>query len=124
MSSDTIRMGLWPSTHLTHVVVQDPRSETILRATLSSRPASVHAVTTLFEAIALWEGFRVSGVLVADASSTSRCPMTLYRDTFATFGDRTHLYELAWAEPGHGRRAAERTASFRALERLLRAVAR
>lgn len=124
MGVATIRMGLWPSSHVTHVVAQGRGSETILRATLSSRPSNARAVPTFFEALALWEGWPVSGVLVADASSTSRCPMTLYRDTFATFDDRAHLYELAWVQPAPRHRGAERTGNFRSLERLLRAVAR
>jgi hypothetical protein len=119
-------MGLWPSPHGTRVVALGPESETILRATLSSRPSSIRAVTTFFEALALWEGRAVRAVLVADASSTSQCPTTLYRDTFATFGDRSQRYELAWVSPPRARhRDVETMGSFLALERiLLRTVAR
>lgn len=126
MRSEAIRMGLWPSAHGTRVVALDPESKTILRATLSARPSSLRAVTSFFEALALWEGWAVRAVLVVDASSTSRCPTTLYRDTFATFGDRSQLYELAWVSPPRARHRDLATAvSFAALERiLLRSVMR
>lgn len=126
MRSEVIKMGLWPSSHGTRVVALGPESETILRATLSSRPSNIRAVTTFFEALALWEGWAVRAVLVAAAPSTSQCPTTLYRDTFATFGDRSQLYELAWVSPPRARRHdLETTGSYAALERLLiRTVAR
>jgi hypothetical protein len=53
-------------------------------------------MTTLFEAIALWEGRPVRAVLVADESSTKLCPTTLYRDSFAIYGERTAIYEFEW----------------------------
>jgi hypothetical protein len=87
---------------------------------LSSQPSHIRAVTTFLEALALWQGWAVRAVLVAGASSTSRCPTTLYRDTFATFGDRSQLYELAWVSaPRARRRDQEATGSFADLERVI-----
>lgn len=124
MRPEAIRMGLWPSASGTRLLAMDAESKTILRGRLSSRPSDASAVTTLLQALAIWEGRLVSAVLVADASSTS-CPTTLYRDTFAIFGDCSELYELAWVTPPHARvRDVETTASFAALERLLRTVMR
>lgn len=126
MESEVISLGIWPTARSTRVVAVDRRSQTILRATLSLCPSSSRAVTMLLEALALWEGLPVRAALVADGSSTSACPTTLYRDTFAVFGDRSALYELAWVSRGTGRRRDVVTAgSFAALERLvLRTVVR
>ena len=119
---ESIWLGLWPNERTTRVLAMRGASETILKATLPLQPSSVRAVTTLFEALALWEGRPVRAVLVADESSTSSCPTTLYRDTFAIFGERTALYEFEWVShvPGRRRRdALGGMGSFSELERLL-----
>jgi hypothetical protein len=121
MESESIWLGLWPNARTTRVLVMRGASETILKATLPLRPSSIHALTTLFEAIALWEGRRVRAVLVADESSTKSCPTTLYRDTFAIFGERTALYDFEWVTEVPARRgdALDGMGSFVDLERLL-----
>lgn len=119
---ESIWLGLWPNTRATRVLAMRGASETILKAELPARPSSVRAVTTLFEAVALWEGRPVRAVLVADESSTSSCSTTLYRDTFAIFGERTALYEFEWVSrvPGRRRRdALGGMGDFSELERLL-----
>ena len=121
---ESIWVGLWPNTRVTQVVAMRGASETILKARLSLRPSSIRAVTTLFEAIALWEGRPVRAVLVADESSPSSCPTTLYRDTFAILGERTALYDFEWASHVPDRRRRRRDAlggmgNFAGLERLL-----
>ena len=117
-----IRLGLWPGPQSTHVVATGGASETILKATLPLRPANVRAVTTLFEALALWAGRPVRAVLVADEWSTRSCPTTLYHETFALFGDQAGLYELEWVSAARARRRREArgAGSFEALERVLR----
>jgi hypothetical protein len=121
MESESIWLGLWPNARTTRVLVMRGASETILKATLPLRPSSIRAVTALFEAIALWEGRRVRAVLVADESSTRSCPTTLYRDTFAIFGERTALYDFEWVSqvPARRRDAIGGMGSFVDLERLL-----
>ena len=119
---ESIWLGLWPNERTTRVLAMRGASETILKATLPLQPSSVRAVTTLFEALALWEGRPVRAVLVADESSTRSCPTTLYRDTFAIFGERTALYEFEWVShvPGRRRRdALSGMGNFSELERLL-----
>ncbi len=101
---DSIWLGMWPNARSTRVLAMRGASETLLKAQLPLRPSSVRAVTSLLEAIALWEGKPVRAVLVADESSTSSSRTTLYRDTFEIFGERTALYELQWAAPELGRR--------------------
>jgi hypothetical protein len=122
MESERIWLGLWPNARTTRVVAMRGASETILKATLPLRPSNIRAATALLEAIALWEGRPVRAVLVADESSTSSCSTTLYRDTFAIFGERTGLYELEWVSRAPARRhrdALGGMGSFGALERLL-----
>jgi hypothetical protein len=101
-------------------------SDTILKAHLSLRPSSARAVTALLEALALWEGTKVRAALVADESSTTSSPTTLYHDTFAIYGDETSLYDLEWVSrvPARRRRrdALSGMGSFRDLERLLSAT--
>jgi hypothetical protein len=103
-------------------------NEPILKAHLSLEPSSPRAVTALFEAIALWEGAPVRAALAVDASSTSACQTTLYRDLFAVFGDTTPLYSLEWVSYEARRRRRDGLTGmgeFGDLERfLMRAVAR
>ena len=125
---ESISVGLWPNARTTQVVAMRGASTTILKANLSLRLWSPLAVTTLLEAMALWEGRPVRAVLVADESSTSSCPTTLYRDTFALFGARTGLYEFEWVSrvpARRGKSALGGMGSFGKLERLvLRMAAR
>jgi hypothetical protein len=124
---DSIWLGLSPSTRSTRILAMHGPSETILKAHLSLRPSSSRAVTTLFEAIALWQGAPVRAALVVDDSSTSSCPTTLYRDLFPVFGEETPLYSLEWVPRAPRRRRDGLTGmgDFGDLERLLsRSVAR
>jgi hypothetical protein len=126
---ESIWLGLCPSAHATRILAMRGPSETILKAHLSLRPSSPRAVIALLEAMALWEGVPVRAALVVDDSSTPSTSTSLYRDTFAVFGDETPLYRLEWVP----RSAADRRrrdvlrgmGEFGDLERLLvRAVAR
>jgi hypothetical protein len=119
---DSIWLGLWPNARTTRVLAMRGASETILKASLPLRPSSGRAVTSLLEALALWEGRPVRAVLVADSSSTSSSTTTLYRDTFEIFGERTALYQFEWVPhvPGRRRRdALGGMGNFSELERLL-----
>lgn len=119
---ESIWVGLWPSARATKVLAMRGPSETILKAHLSLRPSSARAITTLFEAIALWEGAKVRAALVADGASTSSSPTSLYRDAFAIFGEETPLYGLEWiprAPVRHRRNGLDGMGSFAELERLL-----
>jgi hypothetical protein len=126
---DSIWLGLYPSPRTTRVLAMRGPCETILKAHLSLRPSSPRAVTALLEAIALWEGLPVRAALVVDDTSTASPSTSLYRDTFALFGDETPLYSLQWVPRSAGeRRRRDRLSGmgeFGDLERLLsRAVAR
>ena len=120
-------VGLSPGTQSTRVLAMRGPTQTLLKAHLSLRPGSARAVPALLEAVALWEGVPVRAALVVD-DSCSRGSTSLYRDSFAVFGDETPLYRLEWIPRAGARRRRDGLGgmgSFGDLERLLaRSVAR
>lgn len=124
---ESIWLGLHPGPRSTRILAMRGPTNTILKAHLPLRPASPRAAIALLEAVALWEGVPVRAALVVDESSTS-CSTTLYRDTFATFGERTSLYSLEWISRRAARRRRDELTGmgdFSDLQRLLlHAVAR
>lgn len=127
MTTDAIWLGLSPSSRSTRILGMRGPSETILKAHMSLRPSSSRAVTSLLEAVALWEGVPVRAALVVDESSKTSSPTTLYRDLFDVFGESTPLYQLEWIPRAARRRRDGLTGlgDFGDLERLLaRSVAR
>lgn len=126
---ESIWLGLCPSSRATRILAMRGPSETIMKAHLSLRPSSPRAVIALLEAVALWEGVPVRAALVVDDTSTPSTSTSLYRDTFAIFGDETPLYRLEWVPRSAGvrrrRDALTGMGEFADLERLLaRSVAR
>jgi hypothetical protein len=91
-----IWLGLSTSNRQTHVVAMRGPRQTILRAQLCPYPSSGRAVTSLLEALALWEGTLVRAAVVVDESSTSSCPMMLYRNAFDAFSERVERVNHAW----------------------------
>jgi hypothetical protein len=126
--SESIWMGLEPGPTSTRVLVMRSASETILKAQLSLRPSSPHAVVSLMEALALWEGRQVRAALVV-ADDSSSLSTSVYRDAFEIHGETSALYELEWvpraARARRRRDGLDGLGDFRELERLLvTAVAR
>jgi hypothetical protein len=129
MTTEAIWLGMSPSPQSTRILAMRGPKETILKAHLSLRPSSTRAVVALLESLALWEGRQVRAALVADDTSCSPAiSTTLYRDTFAIFGDDTPLYTLEWVPSSAARRRRDGLGGlgdFGDLERLLaRTVAR
>jgi len=126
---ESIWLGLCPSPRTTRILAMRGPGETILKAHLSLHPASHRAVVALLEAVALWEGAPVRAALVVDDGLMPSPSTSLYRDTFALFGEQTPLYRLEWVPQS---KAARRRrdgltglGDFGDLERLLaRSVAR
>lgn len=119
---ESIWVCMSPGSHTTRILAMRGPSETILKAHLSLRPSSSRAVVALLETLALWEGYPVRAALVVDESSTDSCQTTLYRDTFALFGEDTPLYRLEWIPrtPARRRHATiTGMGDFGDLERLL-----
>lgn len=123
---ESIWLGMSPGPQSTRVLAMRGPAQTLMKAHLSLRPASVRAVPALLEALALWEGVPLRAALVVDETSTHGST-SLYRDTFELFGEATPLYQLEWVP----RRVARRRdglggmGSFGDLERMLaRCVAR
>jgi len=76
-----------------------PNGCTLLKARLKTSPAHPRALSTLLEALALWEGEMVRAVLVAGAEASS-CGTSLFHERFADSG-RPPLYELAYTVSAH-----------------------
>jgi hypothetical protein len=88
-------MVIQPGLAGTRVLAVTSAGTTLLKARLGISPMHPRAMMTLLEAIALWEGQMVRGVLVAGVEALS-CGTSLFRDCFADFGGPP-LYELAYA---------------------------
>jgi hypothetical protein len=55
----------------TRILVTDGAGDTLLKARLEAIPRHDRALSTLLEALALWQGLPVSAALVADVSPSS-----------------------------------------------------
>jgi hypothetical protein len=115
----SIWMGIAPGKTSTRVVAMQGPSETILKAQLRRDPLHPRALSTLLEAVALWQGQPVRAALCADSSGLS-CDSNICREAFVDDGGA--LYSLVWVPAGAHRRRRERLGglgSFRDLERLV-----
>jgi hypothetical protein len=92
---ETIWVGVHPQLASTRILAMAGPDRTLLKAHLLSLPSSRRALSTLLEAIALWQGRPVHAALVADGSAASSAT-SLYRDSFADFG--SVLYTLEYVD--------------------------
>jgi hypothetical protein len=73
----TIWMGISARPEETRILATAGAETTLLKARLAPRPSHPRALTTLLEAIALWQGMRVRAALAVDEKAngygTSRC---------------------------------------------------
>lgn len=99
-------MGIAPGPVTTRVIAMAGASETILKARLSREPSHPRALSTLIEAIALWQGDRVHAAFAADESGGS-CESTMVREALEGGGP---LYTIA-VVPRAGRRRRHRDIS-------------
>jgi hypothetical protein len=100
---ESIWMAIAPSATSTRVLAMDGPRDTILKARLLRSPAHPRAMTTLLEAIALWQGRPIRAALSADARLDGS-DSSLFRETFADVGGP--LYSLDWIPaPERGRHA-------------------
>jgi hypothetical protein len=92
METRSIWMGIHPRPSGTRILAQAGAGETLLKARLQTTPSHPRALTTLLEAVALWQGLPVRAALVVgDSVSTTAEP--LVRDLFPDFGPNP-LYQL------------------------------
>ncbi|MEM9692224.1 MAG: hypothetical protein AAGA56_06755 [Myxococcota bacterium] len=89
-----IWMALRPGVRGTRILAMNSSGTTVLKARLSVSPSHPRALSSLLEAMALWEGITVRAVLVADDDFPSS-GTTLFRECWSDFG-RLPLYELAY----------------------------
>ena len=87
-------VAIRPGMRGTRVLATMSSGDTVLKARLKTSPVHPRAVSTLLEAVALWEGRTIDAVLVAGAEA-SVCGSSLFRGCFPDFG-RPPLYELAY----------------------------
>jgi len=99
---ESIWMGIAPSPTSTRVLAMDGAHDTFLKARLARTPTHRHALSSLLEAIALWQGRRVRAALCVD-DRRDGFDSTSYLETFPDVGNA--LYSLDWIPArGHDRR--------------------
>lgn len=120
--SRSIQVVIAPGPTMARVIVTEGSDRTLLKAHLSPETSHPRALPFLLEALALWEGATVHGVLAVDEWDASSAT-TLYRDVFADAGSPP-LYSLDWVPLARPRprpavgAAALRLGDFRDLRRL------
>jgi hypothetical protein len=87
----TIWMGISARPESTRVLATAGAETTLLKARLAARPSHPRALTTLLEAVALWQGAPVRAALAVDERA-SGCVTNLYGDFVGD--EHTPLYEL------------------------------
>ena len=103
---------------LARILVTDAGRQPILKARMTGPPHHRKALTTLLEALSLWEGRPVRAVLVV--GERDGCDPSRYHDFF-TEADRTPMYSIEYVPPpGPGvRDRIEGMGRFRDLKQLL-----
>lgn len=115
----SIWMGVASGSTTTRVVAMAGPSETILKAQLGKDPRHPRALSSLLEAVALWQGQPVRAALCADALAPS-FDSNLCRKVMLDEGGA--LYSVVWVPSGgHRRRRThlQGLGNFRDLERLV-----
>jgi hypothetical protein len=92
-----IWMGITPGARTTRVIAMAGASETILKARLAAEPRHPRALSTLLEAIALWQGRHVRAALAADEKVVGSDSM-LFREVVPDDGGA--LFTLDWVPAG------------------------
>jgi hypothetical protein len=117
---DSIWMAIAPGRLFTRVIAMQGASDTILKARLRRDPPHPRALSTLLEAVALWQGTPVRAALAADDEETS-CDSCLSPSAYLG-AETTPLYTVDWV-PAAGQRRRRRPIAgmgeFRDLERVL-----
>jgi hypothetical protein len=117
---DSIWMGIAPGRTSTRVLAMHGPSETILKARLLRDPVHPRALSTLLEAIALWQGMAVRAAIAADDEQTSYAS-SLCRSRLSEV-DLDPLFSVDWV-PVAGRKPRRPGIAgmgrFHDLERLL-----
>lgn len=99
---ESIWMGIAPSSTSTRVLAMDGAHDTFLKARLARSPIHRHALSTLLEAIALWQGRRVRAALCVD-DRRDGFGSSSFLETLPDAGNA--LYSLDWIPArGHDRR--------------------
>ena len=100
--SRSIHAVIAPGHQSTRVMVTEVPGRTLLTNHLAPSTTHPRALPYLLEALALWEGATVRGVLAVDEWDATSAT-TLYRDVFADCGTPP-LYSLEWIPLARARR--------------------
>jgi hypothetical protein len=117
---NSIWMAIAPGRLFTRVIAMQGASDTILKARLRRDPPHPRALSTLLEAVALWQGTPVRAALAADDEQISY-GSCLCHNAFPD-AETTPLYSVDWVPAAGQRRRRTGIAGmgeFRDLERLL-----
>ena len=117
---ESIWVGIHPQRESTRILVMSSAAETLLKARLSALPSHRRALSTLLEAIALWQGRPVRAALVADAPG-GLSESGLCHDLFPDFGDGLHytLEYVSVLRPPRRRDGLSGMGDFRDLRQLM-----
>lgn len=117
---ESIWVGIHPQREWTRVLVMSGAAETLLKARLAPLPSHRRALSTLLEAIALWQGRPVRAALVVDAAD-GLSGNGICRDSFPDFGDGLHytLEYVSVLRPPRRRDGLSGMGDFRDLRQLL-----
>jgi hypothetical protein len=91
MTAMKVQVTVGPTTKIVAAEETNEGKTVVLKATLSGRPSHPRALQWMLEALALWQGTAVRGVLVA-GKRTDGYGSALYEEWFADFGGA--LYTL------------------------------
>ena len=117
---ESIWVGIHPQADSTRVLVMSGAAATLLKARLAPWPSHRRALSTLLEAIALWQGRPVRAALVAEPpdgpSGSGIC-----RDSFPDFGNGLHytIEYVSALRPPRQRDGLDGMGHFRDLRQLL-----
>ena len=103
---------------LPRILITDGSRDPLLKARMTGVPHHPKALTTLLEAISMWEGRRVRAALVV--GERAGCVVNRYHDFFADL-DRTPMYSIDYvtSPPPRRRDPIEGMGRFGDLKRLL-----
>jgi hypothetical protein len=119
--SRSIQVVIAPDPYATRILVSDPQGYTLLKGHLAPYTSHPRALPVLLEALALWEGTMLRGVLSVDEWDAS-CARSLCRGLSGDEG--APLFTLDWVPRASEHREGDHPARLSNFSDLRRLVAR
>lgn len=117
----SIWVGVHPRPEGTRILATAGSEATLLKARLAGAPKHPRALSTLLEALALWQGVPVRAALAVGAGEEPSCDTSLFHESFTDFGP-TPLYSVEYVAGLRRRRhrdGLDGLGDFRDLRQLL-----